>query len=495
MPKLTSQILTGTSWLLASRLVSNVLGLASTLIAARLLIPEHFGLMAIGMSVFAMASAVVELPVGAALVQMKSATKADFDTAWTINVLRGLIVSVLMMAAAWPVALIAGDPRLTGLVMGLAAYPLVTGLRNSWFEQYIRDMDFRREAFLDVVTKVVSLTVVVGVAWSTRSYWALPLSVVAAALAGTLLSYILRPQLPGFSLASFRKFFGFSVWIGLGNVADSVRDAATTFFIGRFLGTSKLGAFAVGSQFGERLELVLYTPMERTLFAAFSSIQDDAARVRAAYLRSIHIGFAIILPVCAGMALLSHEIIAVALGPDWSVAALVLAFSAPITAVYLIAGLSNSLANALGHPKALFRYKLIAALLHVPVLAIGVIQYGLIGALCACAITALVWYLFSIHTVSKITGLTRIEQISVLGRTIVAAAVMVAAVLCVRWLVLGGPGEGLVANLLNAAMLAAVGALTYLGVRFMLWQAAGRPEGVETLFLRAASRVLRTLSP
>ena len=48
----------------------------------------------------------------------------------------------------------------------------------------------------------------------------------------------------------------------------------------------QLGAFAVGSQFGERVELVLYSPMERTLFAAFSSIQDDAARVREAYRRA-----------------------------------------------------------------------------------------------------------------------------------------------------------------------------------------------------------------
>ncbi len=476
---LTSKILTGTSWLLASRLVSNVLGLASTLIAARLLVPEDFGLMAIGASVGAMASAIVDLPVGAALVQMKTATKADFDTAWTINVLRGAIVSMLMMAAAWPVALIAGDPRLTGLVMGLAAYPLVAGLRNSWFEQYVRDMDFRREALLDVVTKAVSLAVVVGVAWATRSYWALPLSVVASALAGTLLSYILRPQLPAFSLASFRKFFGFSVWVGLGNVADSVRDAATTFSIGRFLGTSKLGAYAVGSQFGERLELVLYAPMERTLFAAFSSIQEDAGRVRAAYLRAVHIGFAIILPVCAGMALLSHEIIAVALGPDWSIAALVLSFSAPITAIYLISGLSNALANALGHPKVLFRYKLISALLHIPVLTAGIFSFGLIGGLCACVLTALGWYVFSIHTVSRITGLSRLEQVSVLGRTILAAGAMTAAVLAVRGLVLGGPGEGLTQWVSHAFILASTGALTYVTAHALLWHAAGRPPGIE----------------
>ena len=228
---LGQKIFRGTSWLLAGRLVSNLLGLASTLIAAHLLMPEDFGLMAIGLSVFAIAGSVVELPVGAALVQMKTATKSDFDTAWTINVLRGLIVAVLMLAAAWPVAVLIGDMRIAGLVAALAAYPLVTGLRNSWFEQYIRDMDFRREALVDVLSKAASIIVIVWIALATRSYWALPAGVVSAALVATIFTYILRPQLPGFSLSQFRKFFGFSLWIGLGSIADSFRDASTNLML------------------------------------------------------------------------------------------------------------------------------------------------------------------------------------------------------------------------------------------------------------------------
>ncbi|MFN3912232.1 lipopolysaccharide biosynthesis protein [Hyphomonas sp.] len=490
---LKSQILRGTSWLLAGRFVSNALGLASTLIAARLLVPEDFGLMAIAMSVFAIAGSVVELPVGAALVQMKTAGKDDFDTAWTINLLRGAIVAALMIAAAWPATLMTGDPRLFGLVTALAAYPLVLGLRNSWFEQYIRDMDFRREALLDVLTKITSITVIVWIGLATRSYWALPLGLIASGLANTAASYLLRPQLPAFGLKSFRKFFGFSVWVGLGNVADSVRDASTNFLLGRFLGNARLGAFSVGSQFGERLETLLYAPMERTLFAAFSSIQDDAARVREVYLKSIHAGFAIILPVCAGMGLLAPEIIGVALGPNWREAALVLTFAAPITALYLLAGLSNSLANALGHPRALFRFKALSAALHVPVLAAGVISFGMTGALWACAFTALGWYLCSIHVVAKVTGLTHLAQIAVVGRTAVSALAMSGVVVSARTLLFAGSGDELADLLLRAGVLATLGALTYVTAHFALWQASGRHEGIETNVLSVLNRRIATL--
>ncbi len=490
---LKRQILKGVSWLFAGRLVSNALGLLSTLVAARLLVPDDFGLMAIAMSVFGIASAVVDLPVGAALVQMKVATQRDFDTAWTINFLRGLVVAGLMLAMAWPAALIAGDPRLVGLVAALAAYPLLSGLRNSWFEQYIRDMDFRREALLDVITKIVSLSVTVWVGLATGSYWALPLGLIAAALAGTAGSYLLRWQFPAFSLYSFRKFFGFSLWVGLGNVADSVRDAATTFFMGRMLGTAKLGVFAVGSQFGERLELVLYAPMERTLFAAFSSIQDDMVRLRAAYLRSIHMSFAVILPVCAGMALLAPEIIGIALGPGWEVAALVLAFVAPITAIYLIAGLSNSLANALGHPKELFRWKAVSAAIHVPVIGIGLAAFGLVGGLWACAFTAALWYVFSLRVVSKITGLTIWSQLSVIGRTAGSALVMCVAVAALRAAVFSEPETSLTGMLAVAGCLSVFGAIVHVSCHAMLWQLGGRPEGIERDALALLTR--RSASP
>lgn len=475
------QVLKGTFWLLAGRIVSNLLGLASTLIAARLLLPEDFGLMAMAMGVLAIAGAVVELPVGFALVQMKTAEKADFDTAWTLNVLRGLIVAVLMLAAAWPISIVMDDPRLIGLIAALAAFPVILGFKNSWFEQYIRDMDFRREAMLELVAKFVGLTVTVWVGYTTRTYWALPLGLIASAMAGTLTSYFLRPQLPAFSLSQFHKFFGFSLWMGLGNIVDSVRDACTTFFIGGMLGNAKLGAFAVGSQFGERLELVLYTPMERTLFAAFSSIQDDPGRIRPAYLRTLHLGFAIILPVCTGMGLLAHEIITVALGPGWSLAVLVLTFSAPITAIYLIAGLSNALTNALGHPKALLRFKLASLALHIPALAIGLVGFGLVGALWACLLNAVIWYAFSIHVAGKVIGLTRWAQFAVIGRSVLSAAAMAVAVILYRLGLLGDAALGITGHVVDAAILAVLGAVVYCVCHVLLWHAGGRRDGIERM--------------
>jgi PST family polysaccharide transporter len=480
---LKRQILHGTSWLLAGRLFSNAVGLASTLLAARFLMPEDFGLVAIAMGVFGIAGALVELPVGTALVQLKTATKADFDTAWTINFLRGLIVAALMAASAWPIAIVFDDPRLLAIILALASYPVLLGLRNAWFEQYIRDMDFRWEALVETLTKVVSFAVVLGISIATGSYWALPLSLIASGVAAVVLSYVLCPRLPGFCLSEFRKFFGFSVWLGLGQIADSIRDTAGTFLIGKFVGTTRLGAWSVGTQFADRLELVLYSPMERTLFAAFSSIRHDAEHLRETFLKAMHTGFAFIAPVCVGMGLLSPEVIAIALGPKWSVAAQVLGFIAPAMALYLLAGLGTSLATALGHTRDVFRVKVISALVHLPLILAGVHFAGLQGALWASVVTAAIWCGLCAGLVSKIAGVSLSRQGAAIARSAGAALIMASVVITARAMLFAEGDDALLAVILRAVTLSGLGAVTYVVSHFALWQLAGRSSGIEAAAL------------
>lgn len=484
---LKRQILQGTSWLLAGRIFSNVVGLASTLIAARFLMPEDFGVVAIAMGVFGIAAALVELPVGTALVQLKTATRDDFNTAWTINFLRGLIVAGMMAASAWPIAIVFDDPRLLAIVLALASYPVLLGLRNAWFEQYTRDMDFRWEALVETLTKLVSFAVVLGISVATRSYWALPLSLIASGVAAVILSYVLCPRLPAFCLSEFRKFFGFSVWLGLGQIADSVRDTAGTFLIGKFVGTSRLGAWSVGSQFADRLELVLYAPMERTLFAAFSSIRHDAEHLRGTFLKAMHTGFAFIAPVCVGMGLLSPEVIAIALGPKWSVAALVLGFIAPAMAFHLLAGLCTSLTTALGYTRAVFKVKVISALVHLPMILAGVYFAGLQGALWATVVTAVIWWGLCASLVSRIAGVSLASQAGAIVRSAGAALAMASVVITARAMLFAEGDDALVPVLVRAVSLSGLGALTYVVSHFVLWQLAGRSAGVETAALGLVS--------
>lgn len=480
---LTSKVLRGTAILFAGRFGSQLLGLASTVVAARLLLPEDFGLVAIALSVFAISGAVIELPVATALVQIKEARKADFDTAWTLNVIRGLIVSVLMLAAAWPVAQLFNDPRLAELICFMALYPAIIGFRNSYFEQYIRDLNFKWEAFVELGTKLASLLTVVLVAWLTGSYWALAFGLIASGAVAVIMSFALRPQLPSLSLREFRKFFGFSVWLGLEQLLDNLWSAVTTLLIGRVLGNAVLGAHSVASQFGERLAALLFAPVERTLFAAFSSIQEQVERIQNAYLQSLRLCAAVVLPVCAGISLLASTVVAILFGPNFALAATILAFVAPSVALLVLTAPGFSLAIALGRTRRVFEVRLLGLAIYIPMLAAGLYWGGLIGALWAGIVGQAVLWLLSLQLISSVLGVSVQRQLKTMGRSAMSCAAMVAVALPARALLLE-PQEHVDARLLlNSAGIALAGAATYVSFHLGSWHLSGRPAGFERFCL------------
>ena len=96
--KISGRTATGATVLIASKLVARCLDLATMVVLGRLLSPADFGLVAIAMSVVMVIEAVLELPVGQAVVRLSVVTKAHYDTAFTISFLRGSGVALILFA-------------------------------------------------------------------------------------------------------------------------------------------------------------------------------------------------------------------------------------------------------------------------------------------------------------------------------------------------------------------------------------------------------------
>ena len=108
----------GAGWVIAWRLGMRVLGLISTLILVRLLVPADFGLLALAASFAQTIDGMMILGTEEAVIRQTAPDRAVYDTAWTLNVIRGLTVTAIVLASAVPVASFFGDRRLV-LVLSL----------------------------------------------------------------------------------------------------------------------------------------------------------------------------------------------------------------------------------------------------------------------------------------------------------------------------------------------------------------------------------------
>ncbi|WP_267414880.1 oligosaccharide flippase family protein, partial [Sphingomonas sp. GC_Shp_4] len=267
-------------WLVSVRLLTKSIDFIALLVLARLLTPADFGLVAIAMTLIFIVEAVLELPINQALVRQSAITQSQLDTAFTLAVLRGLILAALLALAAYPFSFVYGDHRLVGLVLALGWAPVLRGLMSPKLAVYARQIDFRRDFIIDLSGKVVSLAFSIVLAWQTHSYWALVLGTVVTPLVMMITSYLVAPYRPRLSLRDWPIFAGFAGWSTVTQMLSALSWQADRLILGRFATRQQLGTFTLANDLSYIPELALIKPIMRPLMSAFAHVGDSPERLR-----------------------------------------------------------------------------------------------------------------------------------------------------------------------------------------------------------------------
>lgn len=480
----------GVVWVSAARALINLIGLASTLLLARLLMPEDFGLVAIAMTFVTIVGSVTELSLSAALVQHDEPSEAHYDTAFTLSAARSMLLGMTVAALAWPVGSLYGDMRLFPVLLVIAASISITGFGNPRMVIFTRRLEFWQDFAFGVSGKLVGFLVAVGVAYFYRSYWALVISTVVVQLQGLALSYAFLPRRPRFSLFGWRDLMGFSVWVSLSQAVSTLNWRSDSLFIGYFLGPQPLGYYTFGDNLASMPTREATAPIAQTLFPAFSRLQGDRPRLRQAYQRSQAMLCAAALPVGFGFAILAEPLVLLTVGPKWLPAVIVIQVLSSVFATHSLASSVHPLAMALGETRLMFRRELFFFLVRLPMIIAGLVMGGLIGVIIARCISGIFFLLVNMMLVQRLIQLSIIEQLRANLRSFVAVGVM-CAVLAAAQLILR---ENEVGQFVRIGAQIMVGCLTYFTALFGLWLAVGKPPGPETELTNVVSRLWSILS-
>ena len=181
------------SMMVATRLGTRFLDLASILVLARLVRPADFGLVAIAASIVAVVEAALELPLNQALLRLEIIELSHYNTAFTLSALRCSVLYLLLLIAVHPLAVLYGEPRLVPLVLVLGLGALSRGMVNPRLAEFQKALSFWRDMSIEVSGRVVGATIGIGLAIATRSYWAVAAAAIAAPTAPLAASYALAP--------------------------------------------------------------------------------------------------------------------------------------------------------------------------------------------------------------------------------------------------------------------------------------------------------------
>ncbi|OYT85600.1 MAG: hypothetical protein CFE46_17835 [Burkholderiales bacterium PBB6] len=312
----------GTLFMAGSRVSGMAVGLLSSAVMGRLLSPADYGLVAMAMSLMLLLNLLKDFGLTTAVVQSEALNEDQLDAVFWINLYVTLGFAVLgALSAPW-VAAFYKEAALQPIVYALCTSLLAVGLTGAHTALLRRQLNFAPLMWGEIVGQLCGLVIGVGLAWWTRSYWAIVASQLAAALATSLVMLIALPWRPGAprQLRSAAALIRFGANLSVFSLLNFFSNQLGAILTGAWLGAGAAGHFNRAQQLLNLSGSTLMGPISQTTLPVLSRLQSDAEGYRAYYLHllqrtSLFFGLLGAFVVVAGDA-----VARVLLGPQWEAA-------------------------------------------------------------------------------------------------------------------------------------------------------------------------------
>jgi len=227
-----ARLMRGAFWQLSTRWLIKLLGLISTVILARLLLPEDYGIIAMSMLVVGIISSLLDFGVGVTLLRKDDLTRDEIDSAWSLRIIQGLLVGTLILLAAPVASIYFEEPRVLTVLCILAICVPVSSAGNIGFVLAEKSFEFGLLFRYQVYGKLVSVLGAGLGGWIFRDYRALLLGLTSGYLASLLMSYWMHPYRPRWNISQISSLWGTSKWLMLGGWAAMCWPGATNYWPG-----------------------------------------------------------------------------------------------------------------------------------------------------------------------------------------------------------------------------------------------------------------------
>jgi lipopolysaccharide exporter len=457
------------------------LGLISTLILVRLIAPADFGIIALATGFTQTIDGMLSLGTEEAVIREASPGRGFYDTAFSLNLLRGGFVTLLVAALAFPSATFFNDPRLGPVLLFVACLPVLDGCTNIGAVDFRRDFAFDREFALMVLPKACGIVAAIGTAFWLRSYIAMLCGMGVNRSMRVVMSYVMHPYRPRLTLRDWRGLAGYSVWTWLLSLAVLVRDRCDSLLIGRMMQSSAVGFYSVGAEIAALPMTELIEPLGRAAFSGFAAGRREQAGLGSTYLRLIGFTALLVMPAGVGLSLVAQPLVALAFGSGWDQAIPVLRILAIASSLLVLGHLSQHLLSVYALLGRLTGITLFAAGLRIALLAALIPPWGLTGAAYAAGISIVVEQAAIIAVAMQRLRIDAQRLAAQVWRPLFATVVMTMALSATG---LGWSSTHLVAT-------AGFGAFLYGAGVGAAWIACGRPEGAEADVVATVRGLLR----
>jgi lipopolysaccharide exporter len=476
-------MLRGSAWMISLRWAMRLIGVVSTVILARLLTPQDFGIVALAMIFVGLFEMLNLTGQGLAIIRHEAPTREHYDSAWTVSVLIGAGIAVSILAAAPFTQMYFHEPRTVAVMQCLALRAFLGGLENIGTVDFSRDLRFDRYFIYNVCTKLFQFCLTVVLAFVLRNYWALVAGILAGQIVRTILSYVMSPFRPRLSFTRTKEIWSFSIWTFARSVAAYLQMQVDNIVIGGIAGSAIMGRYTVAKDVAASPTQEIINPMVGALFPVMSKCRGDPVQLRRLYLRMLGWSAIICASTGVGVTMVADDMVRVVLGAKWIDATPLVGWLALNAGMAALLSGTATLLDVQGMPYvgARIQWSRFAVFTAV-IFAVAYLTRDVVTIAIARLVVSTLFVPSVIFAVHKLTGVPARDYLSVMWRPFAAAGAMALAIWSLNQVL---PFSGAPRLALDVA----AGAASYIATLLLLWDMSGRPLSAEQDILTIAGRI------
>ena len=318
-------------WRFAERIGAQLVSFIVSIILARILSPNDYGVIALVTVFITIMQVFVDNGLGNALIQKKDADDIDFSTVFYTNIIFCIIMYLIIFFCAPLVAKFYNNEQLILLTRILGITILISGVKNIQQAYVSRKMIFKKFFFATLIGTVGAGVLGIMLAKNGCGVWALVAQQLFNLLVDTIVLWITvkwRPK-KAFSFNRLKGLFSYGWKLSASSILDTIYNNARQLIIGKIYSSSDLAFYNKGKQFPELIVNNINTSIDSVLLPTMSREQDDKEKVRAMTRRAIKTSGFIMAPLMMGLAFTSNNVIKILLTDKWL-------FSVPYLCIFCI---------------------------------------------------------------------------------------------------------------------------------------------------------------
>lgn len=364
----------GIFWTYLIYVVRRLLNFVVTLVLARLLVPEQFGLVAFALLILSFIDSIKGFGINDALVYTKTNVEESAESAFIINVVIGFLqYGITFLLAPLAIHLI-DDPQIVPVLRVIALNFIFEGFGKTHNAMLQKDLLFRQSSIPEILANVTKGAVSITLAYMDYGVWSIVYGQIVGTFASSAAKWIALGWIPKFKFykQAAKDLWQYGMHVLAFMMLSIALDQADQFFIGTALGTVQLGYYSIGVKIPELVIANFSLFISKSFFPYLTKFQDEMEKIIEGFMMTTKFTGLVTIPAGIGMAAIGRELILVLYTDKWEPAVILLQVLALLGTMATLQWSVGDVFKAIGRPEVPTRILLFEALFTFPLIFIFV---------------------------------------------------------------------------------------------------------------------------